>query len=85
MQGDAAIDRAGNVDVHAVLEQLVFVQGGPQVRSDDVPAVPADAGGGQALVRVSDELRPEVGVCGVMWSAAAAPMVRAILPASSSA
>lgn len=63
MQGDTAIDRAVNVDVRAVLEQLVFVQGGSQVRSDDVPAVPADAGGVQALVRVSDELRPEVGVC----------------------
>lgn len=63
MQGDAAINRAGNVNVHAVLEQLVFVQGGSQVRSDDVPAVPADAGGVQALVRVSDQLRPEVRVC----------------------
>ena len=63
MQGDAAINRAGDVDVHAVLEQLVFVQVGPQVRSDDEPAVPADAGGFQALVRVSDEFGPEVGVC----------------------
>ena len=34
-----------------------------QVRSEDVPAAPADAGGIEALVRVSDELRPEVGVC----------------------
>ena len=63
MQGDAAINRAGNVDVHAVLEQLVFVQGGSQVRSDTVPAVPADSGCLQALVRVGNELYPEVGVC----------------------
>lgn len=63
MQCHAAIDRAWDVDVHAVLEQLVFVQGGSQVRSDTVPAVPANTGGVQALVRVSNEFRPEVGVC----------------------
>lgn len=63
MQGDAAINRAGNVNVHAVVEQLVFVQGGSQVRSDAVPAVPADASCVQALVRVGNELYPEVGVC----------------------
>lgn len=63
MQGDAAINGTGDVDVHAVLEQLVFVQGGSQVRSDEEPAVPADAGGAQAFVRVSDQLGPEVGVC----------------------
>ena len=62
MQCHAAINRAGDVNVRAVLEQLVFVQGGSQVRSDDEPAVPADASGVQALVRVSDELYPEVGV-----------------------
>jgi len=63
MQGDAAINRAGDVYIRAVLEQLVFVQGGSQVRSKVVPAVPTDARGIQALVRVSDELRPEVRVC----------------------
>ena len=63
MQGDAAVNRAWDVDVRAVLEQLVFVQGGSQVRSDDVPAVPADSGGIQALVRVGYQLYPEVGVC----------------------
>ena len=62
MQGDAAVNGAWNVDVRARLEQLVFVQGGSQVRSDAVPAVPADSGGVQALVRVSNELYPEVGV-----------------------
>lgn len=63
MQCHAAVNRAGDVDVRAVLEQLVFVQGGSQVRSDAVPACPADAGGVQALVRVGNEFRPEVGVC----------------------
>ena len=63
MQCHAAVNRAWNVDVRAVLEQLVFVQGGSQVRSDAVPACPTDAGGVQALVRVGNELRPEVGVC----------------------
>ena len=63
MQCHAAVNRAWNVDVRAVLEQLVFVQGGSQVRSEDVPAVPADACGVQALVRVGNEFRPEVGVC----------------------
>ena len=62
MQCHAAVNRAWDVDVRAVLEQLVFVQGGSQVRSEDVPAVPTDAGGIQALVRVSNELYPEVGV-----------------------
>ena len=51
------------MDVRAVLEQLVFVQGGSQVRSDAVPVVPADASCVQALVRVSNEFYPEVGVC----------------------
>lgn len=64
MQCHAAIDRTWNVDVHAVLEQLVFVQGGSQVRSDTVPAVaPVDSGYLQALVRVGYQLCPEVGVC----------------------
>ena len=45
MQCHAAVKRAWNVDVRAVLEQLVFVQGGLQVMSDAVPAVPADACG----------------------------------------
>ena len=63
MQCHAAVNRAWDVDVRAVLEQLVFVQGGSQVRSDAVPAVPADASCVQALVRVSNELYPEVGVC----------------------
>lgn len=62
MQCHAAVNRAWDVDVRAVLEQLVFVQGGSQVRSDDVPAVPADASGVQALVRVGYQLYPEVGV-----------------------
>lgn len=62
MQGDAAVNRAWNVDVRAVLEQLVFVQGGTQVRSDAVPAVPADAGGFEALFCVGYQLYPEVGV-----------------------
>lgn len=51
------------MDVRAVIEQLVFVQGGSQVRSDAVPAAPADACGIEALVRVGNELYPEVGVC----------------------
>ena len=51
------------MDVRAVLEQLVFVQGGSQVRSEDVPAVPADAGGFEALFCVGYQLYPEVGVC----------------------
>lgn len=62
MQCHAAIDRAWNVDVHARLEQLVFVQGGAQVRSDAVPAAPADACGIETLGCVSYQLYPEVGV-----------------------
>ena len=62
MQCHAAVNGAWNVDVHARLEQLVFVQGGSQLRPDAVPAVPADAGGVQALGRVSYQLHPEIRV-----------------------
>lgn len=85
MQCHAAVNRAWDVDVRAVLEQLVFVQGGSQVRSDTVPAVPANTGGIEALVRVSNELYQKSGCAVLMCSAAAVPMTWAILPGSNSA